>query len=265
MAELELTKHHGLGNDFLVAFHPHVDDLPALARRVCDRRRGIGADGLLIAETEPGYAARMTLYNADGSMAEMSGNGIRCFAQAVAMRRGDMVAQRILTDAGERIVTLFPTDDPAVIEAAVDMGAVAPITAPVGWNLLGVDPMRPSATSASAIPRRRWCRRRRRGRPAGTRPGRAPGQPGDRRTRSGARMRSRCASTSGAPGSPKPAGRGRAPAPGPRWSGASYGRRQGNHRAHGRRRCQGTSTPTRMRARHTVGPAVYIGSITVQL
>ncbi len=52
MTTLTLTKHHGLGNDFLVAFHPGVDDvadLADLARRLCDRRRGVGADGLLIA------------------------------------------------------------------------------------------------------------------------------------------------------------------------------------------------------------------------
>ena len=48
MTTLTLTKHHGLGNDFLVVFHPGVDDLAGLARRLCDRRRGIGADGLLI-------------------------------------------------------------------------------------------------------------------------------------------------------------------------------------------------------------------------
>ena len=90
MSHLKLTKHHGLGNDFLVAFHPSVEDLPALARRLCDRRRGVGADGLLIADLAEGYAAQMTLYNADGSRAEMSGNGIRCFAQALAERRGDM-------------------------------------------------------------------------------------------------------------------------------------------------------------------------------
>ena len=96
MADLELTKHHGLGNDFLVVFHPHVEDLPALARRLCDRRLGIGADGLLVGESEPGLAARMALFNSDGSQAEMSGNGIRCFAQALARRRGDLLAQRIL-------------------------------------------------------------------------------------------------------------------------------------------------------------------------
>jgi diaminopimelate epimerase len=143
MADLELTKHHGLGNDFLVAFHPHVEDLPALARRLCDRRRGIGADGLLIGESEPGYSARMFLYNSDGSRAEMSGNGIRCFAQALARRRGDFDPQRILTDAGERLVTLSPTESPDVIEAAVDMGPVAAIEAPDNWHRVGTDPMRP--------------------------------------------------------------------------------------------------------------------------
>ena len=100
MTTLTLTKHHGLGNDFLVVFNPGVDDLPALARQLCDRRRGIGADGLLVAESAEGFAARMTLYNADGSRAEMSGNGIRCFAQALAARRGDLTDQLILTDAG---------------------------------------------------------------------------------------------------------------------------------------------------------------------
>jgi diaminopimelate epimerase len=145
MAELELTKHHGLGNDFLVAFHPHVDDLPGLARRLCDRRRGIGADGLLIGESEPGFAARMELYNADGSRAEMSGNGIRCFAQALARRRGDLAPQRILTDAGERLVTLYATDDPDVIEAAVDMGAVLAIQEPADWHHIGTDTLRPVA------------------------------------------------------------------------------------------------------------------------
>lgn len=143
MADLELTKHHGLGNDFLVAFHPHVEDLAALARRLCDRRRGIGADGLLIGESEPGYAARMILFNSDGSRAEMSGNGIRCFAQALARRRGDFAPQCILTDAGDRLVTLYETDDADVIEAAVDMGLVESIDEPENWHRIGTDPLRP--------------------------------------------------------------------------------------------------------------------------
>ena len=143
MSTLTLTKHHGLGNDFLVVFHPRVHDLAALAQRVCDRRRGIGADGLLIGESQDGYAARMALFNADGSRAEMSGNGIRCFAQALAWRRGDMVPQRILTDAGERYVTMSATDDPETLHASADMGTIDPIDEPAGWDQLGCHPDRP--------------------------------------------------------------------------------------------------------------------------
>ena len=145
MTTLTLTKHHGLGNDFLVAFHPGVDDLPGLARRLCDRRRGVGADGLLVAETADGYAARMTLYNADGSRAEMSGNGIRCFAQALAARRGDLSDQLISTDAGDRLVMLDATEDPATIMARVEMGDVASLDEPAGWAELGCHPDRPVA------------------------------------------------------------------------------------------------------------------------
>ena len=143
MSTLTLTKHHGLGNDFLVVFHPRVHDLAALAQRVCDRRRGIGADGLLIGESQDGYAARMALFNADGSRAEMSGNGIRCFAQALAWRRGDMVPQRILTDAGERYVMMSATDDPETLHASVDMGTIDQIEEPAGWDQLGCHPDRP--------------------------------------------------------------------------------------------------------------------------
>ena len=147
MSALTLTKHHGLGNDFLVAFDPGVPeaDLPALARRLCDRRRGLGADGLLVGESADGYAARMVLFNADGSRAEMSGNGIRCFAQALAARRGDLTDQRILTDAGDRIVTLETTAEVDTILASVDMGSVDPLDEPTGWGELGCHPDRPVA------------------------------------------------------------------------------------------------------------------------
>jgi diaminopimelate epimerase len=142
---LRLTKHHGLGNDFLVVFHPEVDDLSSLAVELCNRRTGIGADGLLVAESAEGYAAVMTLYNADGSIAEMSGNGIRCFAQALAARRGDLSPQKILTGAGDRHVTLRAGDDPAVIEATVDMGVVGALSEPAGWSSLECHPDRPVA------------------------------------------------------------------------------------------------------------------------
>ncbi len=159
MTTLELTKHHALGNDFLVALA--TDDLATpdrageateddrvlgeLARRLCDRRRGIGADGLLIGTGAEGYAARMVLYNADGSRAEMSGNGIRCFAQALAMRDGSLAAQRILTDAGDRDVEIAATDDPHTITARVEMGDIARLDQPSAWDELGCHPDRPVA------------------------------------------------------------------------------------------------------------------------
>ncbi|WP_051063146.1 diaminopimelate epimerase [Ilumatobacter nonamiensis] len=149
MTRRSLTKHHGLGNDFLVLFDDDgetaADDLARLAVEWCDRRTGIGADGLLVATSADGYAAKMTLFNADGSVAEMSGNGIRCFAQAVAERRGDLGPQLILTDAGDKVVTLAATDDPGVINAQVEMGPVTALTEPDGWGTLGCHPDRPVA------------------------------------------------------------------------------------------------------------------------
>jgi diaminopimelate epimerase len=143
MPFLSLTKHHALGNDFLVLLDPPDESPSHLARRLCDRRRGIGADGLLIASAADGYTAGMTLFNADGSRAEMSGNGIRCFAQALADRRGNMDAQRILTDAGERLVEFVDGDPLGTVHCTVDMGEVAPLDAPDGWHLLEADPLRP--------------------------------------------------------------------------------------------------------------------------
>lgn len=148
---VQLTKHHALGNDFLVVFDPDVDDLAGLARAVCDRRRGIGADGLLVGSDVDGADARMVLFNADGSRAEMSGNGIRCFAQALARRRADVEGHdernplRILTDAGERLVTFAPTESPDTIVASVDMGPVESIAEPAAWAVIGTHPDRPVA------------------------------------------------------------------------------------------------------------------------
>ena len=147
-----LTKHHGLGNDFLVLF----DDQPlvrlpfgVLAKQWCDRRRGFGADGLLVGLTNVDPAVcdvGMVLHNADGSRAEMSGNGIRCLAQAVAARMGMTSGTlRIATDTGVRTVEVRPGSNSREILASVDMGEITTIDAPVGWSDLGCDPMRPVA------------------------------------------------------------------------------------------------------------------------
>src|SRR5687768_14764213 len=75
---LTFEKWEGLGNDFVVIEGPPPS--PALARALCDRRRGIGADGVLAVQPADGAAARMIVVNADGSRPEMCGNGLRCVA-----------------------------------------------------------------------------------------------------------------------------------------------------------------------------------------
>lgn len=142
MPTITLTKHHALGNDFLVVFDDQA--LPrrsweTLARLWCDRRRGIGADGLLVGVTEPAGGADlgMLLFNADGSRAEMSGNGIRCLAQAAVPRfGGPPVGLHIATDAGLREVWIEPTEDRLTVLASVEMGRVADVDAPAGWPVL---------------------------------------------------------------------------------------------------------------------------------
>jgi diaminopimelate epimerase len=126
-----LTKHHGLGNDFLVLLGTGAALAavgPDHAVRWCDRHRGVGADGLLLGVVDdPDADLVMTLFNADGSRAEMSGNGIRCLAQAEVDRRGATEAElRIRTDGGPRTVSVHPGPDAATVIASVDMGPALP-------------------------------------------------------------------------------------------------------------------------------------------
>lgn len=129
---MRVSKHHGLRNDFLVVLDERhdvpVDAGPDLARRLCDRRSGLGADGL-IHGARPGADSdadvAMRLWNADGSRAEMSGNGIRCLAQAVALARGTSRGTIVVdSDTGRRELTIEPTDDHHTFLVAVDLGAV---------------------------------------------------------------------------------------------------------------------------------------------
>ena len=124
--QMRLTKHHGLGNDFLVLLDldATVPVTPALARAVCHRHTGVGADGLLHVTRSTSADVAMALYNADGGRAEMSGNGISCLAQAV-VHAGVVAAGAVVvaTDAGIRTVRLEPTAEPHSDRATVDMGA----------------------------------------------------------------------------------------------------------------------------------------------
>jgi diaminopimelate epimerase len=78
-----ITKMHGAGNDFVILDRRRVqlEDLPAFARCVCDRHRGVGADGLIAIEASDSSNPRMRTINADGTEAEMCGNGARCAAR----------------------------------------------------------------------------------------------------------------------------------------------------------------------------------------
>ena len=84
---IPFVKGQAYGNDFLLVPEADVEgrDLTALARAMCSRHEGIGADGLMLHTFGP-TAIRMRLFNADGSASEVSGNGIRCLA-ALAVRR----------------------------------------------------------------------------------------------------------------------------------------------------------------------------------
>ena len=132
---MELTKHHGLGNDFLVLIVAEggVPE-PSMARAVCDRHRGVGADGLLVLSPAPPGGpgdVTMVLLNADGSRAEMSGNGVACLAQAAVLTglaAGPAVT--VATDAGPRVVTLGAGPEPRTLRARVDMGVATVADAP---------------------------------------------------------------------------------------------------------------------------------------
>ena len=124
---MRLTKHHGLGNDFLVALaRTAPNQTEQLAKQLCNRRTGIGADGLLLGlPGGDGADLTMVLRNADGSLAEMSGNGIRCLAQAYAMaNRTGPTSLDIDTAGGRRTVEI--DSDSSEAQATVGMGAVGP-------------------------------------------------------------------------------------------------------------------------------------------
>lgn len=96
---ISFVKYEGLGNDFLVVEGASAS--AEQARRWCDRRRGVGADGVLVVAPAEGADARMIVLNADGSRPQMCGNGLRCVAAHVMERQGRREgALVILTDAG---------------------------------------------------------------------------------------------------------------------------------------------------------------------
>jgi len=142
---LRLSKLHGTGNDFLVTVALDGGFAPAAAvvRALCDRHRGIGADGLItLLPGREGADCTMELRNADGSVAEMSGNGMRCLAWvAVRDGLGGSGVLTVDTGGGRRTVDLDVDGQGTVSAATVDMGPVTfdpasiPLDAPSAFDL----------------------------------------------------------------------------------------------------------------------------------
>jgi diaminopimelate epimerase len=123
---IPFTKAHACGNDFLIvpeegAQTAGEDDLASLARRLCSRTTGVGADGVeffsWVGKSGPiTPSGRIHLRNADGSIAEISGNGTRCvaawMAEALNSKSGDSLT--IVTDAGPRVCQINVRDSRSV-------------------------------------------------------------------------------------------------------------------------------------------------------
>ncbi len=107
MAFIPFTKAHACGNDFLLIEGKYAPkDLKAFAVKICDRHLGVGADGVEWIFSDPQADARARLFNADGSEAEISGNGTRCVAaHLVAQKKRDTLTIR--TGAGIKTCTLI--------------------------------------------------------------------------------------------------------------------------------------------------------------
>lgn len=131
---LEFTKMHGLGNDFVV-----IDDRddtwdlsPEAAEWLCDRHFGVGADGvILVRHAAASGRYYMHYLNADGSLAEMCGNGARCFAKYLIDREivpAGEDAFTVETPGGPKHITVTRDTDGTMATATVDMGA--PVLAP---------------------------------------------------------------------------------------------------------------------------------------
>lgn len=136
---MEFAKLHGLGNDFLVASMGEVAGPPkplsALARRMCDRHRGIGADGIVFYQPtvgDPEADVSALIFNADGSKAEMSGNGVRCLAaQLYRSGRPRSRTLRIRTVSGIKACVLQEHDrEVYIFESAMGAPILDPARIP---------------------------------------------------------------------------------------------------------------------------------------
>jgi diaminopimelate epimerase len=117
---MRFTKMHGVGNDFIILDPEEVADvsLPELARRICDRHFGIGADGILVPAASEIADLMMVYLNSDGSPSEMCGNGIRCLAR-YAKDRGLIEGPALTVETGAGVKKVVLLGDGS---SRVDMG-----------------------------------------------------------------------------------------------------------------------------------------------
>ncbi len=121
---MKFTKMHGIGNDYVYVncFEETVSDPSALARVISDRHFGVGSDGLILILPSDRADVRMRMFNADGSEAQMCGNGIRCVAK-YAYDHGLVDKDEITVETLAGVKTLQLTiEDGKVSKARVDMG-----------------------------------------------------------------------------------------------------------------------------------------------
>ncbi len=122
---MKFTKMHGTGNDYVCVncFEEHIDNPSQVARRMSDRHFGVGGDGLVLIHPSAVADCRMRMFNADGSEAEMCGNGIRCLAKYV-YERGIARKEEMTVETGAGVLTLrLFVHDGIVEKVQVNMGA----------------------------------------------------------------------------------------------------------------------------------------------
>lgn len=141
---MRFTKMHGIGNDYVYVngFEEKLADPSAVARRVADRHFGIGGDGLILILPSDQADVRMRMFNADGSEAEMCGNGVRCVAK-YAYDHGLTKANPMKVETGRGVLSLS-------LHLGSD-GRVRQVTVDMGQPVLALEqiPVQSSATIAS--------------------------------------------------------------------------------------------------------------------
>jgi diaminopimelate epimerase len=142
---MRFTKMHGIGNDYIYVncFElPFPKDPADLARKISDRHFGVGADGLiLICPSDNGADVRMRMYNADGSEAEMCGNGIRCLAK-YAYDHGIKQAEKLRIQTGRGTLALdLEVHQGKVGRVRVNMGEPILAGAKIPTRLAGNPPL----------------------------------------------------------------------------------------------------------------------------